>query len=695
MTTFNTGNPLGSSAVKDLYDNAENLDTAVNDVANETWVDRLGVTRKTFYGMEQDFQQFLIDSGYVNIGDYAAGLEITARNQTFWRDGELYRAGASLDLPYTTTGDWASEESLFVATGDRSLRQDLSNVASEDGKGAAMIGYTAPDGTRKTVSEFADDDGASLISYKVQGAGSTARTISQKINQIVRPEDFGAVGDGVSNDGEALVAALSTGNDLVLSEGAEYLMDGYTLVPSNGQRIIGPGTLHKTNTTDGGGNGSYTNPFIQILNVSDVDVSGVKFFMPPGARRLAITIEDSSRVRISGCRSLGNETFCFIWKGSAFVSVTDNITSGGQFGIATGGDVAGNTDGLVTDIIIANNIFSYASSEGIDINWDTQRCSISGNILFSNNQSGPGPNTDELDIGGGACREITVINNIIDGGGISNTGIMVKKNPTVATQYVNVIGNVIRNLDTSETSGRGIRFTNSHNGLIEGNVINGAYRGIQVDTDFANVAVRGNRISGITAEAINSGVVVSQSRNSGLIVSDNIISSSGGGIFVTDIVDFKITGNMVNLTTAGSGIHTDIGEIGIISDNIIRNAAMSGINTGTRKTNIVNNSVSGSGSAGISSIGTHCRVSGNSSFNNGRTTSGSYGIQIGAGANYARICENHIYDDQGTKTQNGLRFIGASDRCIVSDNISFGNMTTQITGQTTLTNSVLVNNITS
>ena len=46
MTTYNTGNPLGSTSPKDLYDNAENLDQAVNSAA-DTWVDRFGETRLT------------------------------------------------------------------------------------------------------------------------------------------------------------------------------------------------------------------------------------------------------------------------------------------------------------------------------------------------------------------------------------------------------------------------------------------------------------------------------------------------------------------------------------------------------------------------------------------------------------------------------------------------------------------------
>lgn len=135
MTTYNTGNAIGSADPRDLYDNAENLDEAVNTRTAESWDDRFGVARKTWYGMEQDFQNFLLNSGYENIGDYAAGLEITARNQIFWRDGELYRAGAALELPYTTTGDWGDEEGMFVAVGDAALRQELSNPD----KGALMV----------------------------------------------------------------------------------------------------------------------------------------------------------------------------------------------------------------------------------------------------------------------------------------------------------------------------------------------------------------------------------------------------------------------------------------------------------------------------------------------------------------------------------------------------------------------------
>src|SRR5699024_1676514 len=152
MTTYNTGNPIGSKDPRDLYDNAENLDTAVNDTANDTWSDRLGRSRKTMSGMERQFDaaedyreatfdltqadrearfnNFIASSGYQFLGDYAAGIEITEYNQIV-RDanGEFWRLSGQVELPYTTTGDWGDEESLFVAVGDAALRQDLANPA--------------------------------------------------------------------------------------------------------------------------------------------------------------------------------------------------------------------------------------------------------------------------------------------------------------------------------------------------------------------------------------------------------------------------------------------------------------------------------------------------------------------------------------------------------------------------------------
>lgn len=71
MTKYNTGNPVGSNSPLDLYDNAENLDAGINGSAR-TWNDRRGVTRKSWFGIETDFQQFLADGSTIEFPTWAA-----------------------------------------------------------------------------------------------------------------------------------------------------------------------------------------------------------------------------------------------------------------------------------------------------------------------------------------------------------------------------------------------------------------------------------------------------------------------------------------------------------------------------------------------------------------------------------------------------------------------------------------------
>lgn len=136
MTTYNTGNPLGSTAVKDLYDNAENLDVAVNGTQT-TWLDRLGRLRKAWQGIETDAANSLIATGYEFIGDYDSPGELTFTrgNQVMSKGGEYWRPGPSLALPYTTVNNWAIDQPKFVSTGDASLRSALAPIT-----GANLVG---------------------------------------------------------------------------------------------------------------------------------------------------------------------------------------------------------------------------------------------------------------------------------------------------------------------------------------------------------------------------------------------------------------------------------------------------------------------------------------------------------------------------------------------------------------------------
>ncbi|WP_058159225.1 hypothetical protein [Pseudomonas aeruginosa] len=129
MTTYATGNPLGSKDPRDLYDNAENLDAAMNDRANAAWSDRFGVSRKNWFGLEQQVNDFLIGTAFEPVPlIYVDGtpLTIDRSSQLIQRGGNLYSVRLPASFPFTLSGSWAADEPLLTVRSDQALRQQLS-----------------------------------------------------------------------------------------------------------------------------------------------------------------------------------------------------------------------------------------------------------------------------------------------------------------------------------------------------------------------------------------------------------------------------------------------------------------------------------------------------------------------------------------------------------------------------------------
>ena len=133
---YNTGNPIGSASPKDLSDNARNLDFLVNGT-DESYLDRKGVPRKSWKGMESDFQvaQDVRDASFeaqmavmgyeLPAIPYAGGVTITRITQVIEKDGEFYRAKPGA-VPFVTSGSWPTDLQKLVYTGDGVLRTDLA-----------------------------------------------------------------------------------------------------------------------------------------------------------------------------------------------------------------------------------------------------------------------------------------------------------------------------------------------------------------------------------------------------------------------------------------------------------------------------------------------------------------------------------------------------------------------------------------
>ena len=79
-------------------------------------------------------------------------------------------------------------------------------------------------------------DGSSLVfrdgdalSFTNTAAGASRRTLGAKISELVSVEDFGAVGNGTTDDITAINAALATGRHVVFKAGADYRVSALPL----------------------------------------------------------------------------------------------------------------------------------------------------------------------------------------------------------------------------------------------------------------------------------------------------------------------------------------------------------------------------------------------------------------------------------------------------------------------------------
>ncbi|MEY7368796.1 hypothetical protein AB9C80_07830 [Klebsiella pneumoniae] len=172
MPFYLTRDPVPSADMRNVFDNAQNLDLALNDLTSSLWTDRLGRSRMSWFGLESAFsvklsdfesrftsqiveqeatfdasqadkenrfQHFLVSSGYVFLGDYEDGpFQFSARNQYIRYNNQYYRLNAATDVGFTTTGtdatSFVNDVTHFVLMDGDTLRQNLGS-----GEGTSLV----------------------------------------------------------------------------------------------------------------------------------------------------------------------------------------------------------------------------------------------------------------------------------------------------------------------------------------------------------------------------------------------------------------------------------------------------------------------------------------------------------------------------------------------------------------------------
>ncbi|WP_121363740.1 right-handed parallel beta-helix repeat-containing protein [Pseudomonas aeruginosa] len=126
--TMNAVEPDGSSDFRDAHDNTGNLDLAMNGAAL-AWTDRLGRSKKTWVGIEDQVNTFLARSGFeLPPLQYVDGtpLVVDSPAKLIERGGNLYSVKLPASFPIELSGTWSADEPLLVFRNDQSLRQELA-----------------------------------------------------------------------------------------------------------------------------------------------------------------------------------------------------------------------------------------------------------------------------------------------------------------------------------------------------------------------------------------------------------------------------------------------------------------------------------------------------------------------------------------------------------------------------------------
>jgi len=190
MTTYNTRNPVGSTAVKDLFDNAENLDRLVNDQTVDVWDDRLGRPRKTWQGIENQAQLDIaeaVEAGTQAAESYRDESERARDAAELARDNAVAAAGAIGPLEFYDTYAQALGDIANLAD------SDLIEVSRDETKKGARTRYRVEAGALVFVAnldQLRDDlaeptKGLTLIEYLAAVTGAEARSAAEKLGEVI------------------------------------------------------------------------------------------------------------------------------------------------------------------------------------------------------------------------------------------------------------------------------------------------------------------------------------------------------------------------------------------------------------------------------------------------------------------------------------------------------------------------------
>lgn len=543
--------PVPSTDIRNAVFAGAKLDEEVTG-SGEYYTDRLGVNRLTNTGRnnqfnaaqadkEARFQQFLLSSGYVFLGDYEDGpFQFSARNQYIRYDNQYYRLNAATDVGFTTTGtdatSFANDVTHFVLMDGDTLRQDLGSGEAGLGLGIVgtvygemadrilkrMYGFNICAHGARSIGEdgYEDFDSREAIQKAIDAAHDAWQATGHVQNVIVPPGVF-----------------LTSAVPAVFDSGT--VRGKWSFELKSGVRITGGGTIKWLPGT--------VTPSDSLVRFFGTDQTNDNY--PSDMSFERITLDGNAENQAANVNAHG------IWVYAKENTEIINCTFKDMPGC--GASVRGSLTVASKNIIITGNQvydcgnigLQVSSFDGLDIASNiVRRCADNGIDVYGNNDSSAPIGT----------------NFSIDGNTVSDclTGVFLE---TVADGAVT--GN---NLSDNTQNIHVNRITSQPRNLaITGNIISRGLYGIRVQADTRGLTIVGNTFRGCTSAMLRLG---------------NNTDSNASYIFVRNNTFIPLTATVYIVWIGGGtasriSIKNNIVEnsVGITSDYLYHNEATTNV----------------------------------------------------------------------------------------------------------------------
>lgn len=487
------------------------------------------------------------------------------------------------------------------------------------------------------LASTAPGKGADMVGFQQLGTGASARTVSDKLREGVSIRDFGAVGDGVTNDTPALLAALAVSNRIYFPEG-EYALgasnsSGARITSGSGYYFYGDGERSVIRRAgynpdaccimfDSGS----ANSWIEGITFTDLKFLGdVVTLHHEEIFGHLLVLHGVKRVRLDSCYFEGSRS--------------DAVLIGSGPG---GGTERHNSDVTVTNCTFDGVVYGADGGRNAISFIDIDGASITGCTFRRWSKSTmPGSLCFEPDESFGVIRNVTISNNHFSecGGNRGHIALSVDNIPNENWGNIVVSSNVISDNNAVCIYCDPAIGSTANGLLIANNVIR--------DCAYSLLKSVGS-IAGLT---FSDNIVVSTASGTGRILLGN------GSTSAWTVRDLQITGNQISCNVGAALTITDNGENVVIKGNILRGSTQAhmilGI-AGTATTNYVirDNILLGTPSNGLCQhdAGTHNAVT-NMWLDNWSPPGLSHSFRA-VKTDFAGAVYNHVGADQATTPGN-------------------------------------------